>query len=43
MLRDDGGTLSIYAENPVSRGYDAWARLGFGDGESASLAAAPDC
>jgi hypothetical protein len=24
-LRDQGGTLAIYGENPISRGYDAWA------------------
>jgi hypothetical protein len=27
-LRDGGGTLGIYAENPLSRGYDAWALAG---------------
>jgi hypothetical protein len=24
-LRDQGGSLAIYGENPISRGYDAWA------------------
>ena len=24
-LRDQGGTFAIYGENPISRGYDAWA------------------
>jgi hypothetical protein len=26
-LRDGGGTLAILAENPISRGYDAWGRV----------------
>jgi hypothetical protein len=40
-LRDGGGTLSVYAENPLSRGYDAWAPLGLGGVDSASLAGIP--
>ena len=40
-LRDSGGALTVYAENPVSRGYDAWRLLGFGKGGWVSLAAIP--
>jgi hypothetical protein len=28
-LRDGSGSLVVYAENPIARGYDAWANLGF--------------
>ena len=28
-LRDNSGSLAIYAETPWSRGYDPWAKLGF--------------
>ena len=38
-LRDNSGTLTIYAENPVSRGYDAWANVGLG-GSSAPFSSA---
>jgi hypothetical protein len=38
-LRDNSGTLSIYAENPISRGYDAWARVGL-HGESVGFSSA---
>jgi hypothetical protein len=36
-LRDQGGSFVIYAENPVSRGYDAWAKAGMPTGDNASL------
>lgn len=39
-LRDSGGSLSIWAENPIARGYDAWAKVGL-TGDSASLAGIP--
>lgn len=39
-LRDGSGSLAILAENPRSRGYDAWAKIGLA-GNSASLAALP--
>jgi hypothetical protein len=39
-LRDQGGSLAIWAENPVARGYDAWAKVGLSGG-SASLAGIP--
>lgn len=39
-LRDDSGSLAIIAENPASRGYDAWAKLGL-SGSSVSLAGIP--
>ncbi len=33
-LRDNSGSLGIYAENPVSRGYDPWrSSLGFAAGD----------
>jgi hypothetical protein len=38
-LRDNSGTLTVYAENPVSRGYDAWARVGL-RGESVGFSSA---
>jgi hypothetical protein len=34
LLRDNGGTFSIFAENPINRGYDAWSRAGFPAGDS---------
>ncbi len=40
-LRDGGGTFSIYAENPVSRGYDAWSKAGMPAGDSVSLTGIP--
>ena len=40
-LRDQGGSLVIYAENPVGRGYDAWAKAGMPSGGSVSLAGIP--
>ena len=40
-LRDEGGTLSIYAENPNSRGYDAWSLVGMPAGGSAFLSGIP--
>ena len=27
-LRDNGGTMGIYAENTINRGYDPWRELG---------------
>lgn len=39
-LRDGSGSLAIIAENPVSRGYDAWAKVGL-SGNSVSLAGIP--
>jgi hypothetical protein len=40
-LRDGGGSFAIYAENPVSRGYDAWSRVGLPGGDAVSLAGIP--
>ena len=39
-LRDGSGSLAIVAENPASRGYDAWAKVGL-SGNSVSLAGIP--
>jgi hypothetical protein len=39
-LRDSGGSLAIYSENPVSRGYDAWAKVGL-SGSNVSLSGIP--
>jgi hypothetical protein len=39
-LRDEGGTVAIMAENPASRGYDAWAKVGL-RGNSISLSGIP--
>jgi hypothetical protein len=39
-LRDQGGSLAVWAENPVARGYDAWAKVGL-SGDSVSLAGIP--
>jgi PKD repeat protein len=39
-LRDSSGSLAVYAENPVSRGYDAWAKVGLSGG-SVSLSGIP--
>jgi hypothetical protein len=40
-LRDNGGSFVIYAENPVSRGYDAWSKAGLPSGDSVSLTGIP--
>ena len=40
-LRDGSGSMAVLAENPLSRGYDAWASLGLGGLASASLAGIP--
>jgi hypothetical protein len=40
-LRDNSGSLAVYAENPISRNYDAWAKAGLPSGDSASLAGIP--
>jgi hypothetical protein len=40
-LRDSSGTLTVYAENPISRGYDAWARVGLHEITSAPLRGIP--
>jgi hypothetical protein len=40
-LRDEGGTLGVFAENPISRGYDAWAKVGFPSGNSIHLIGIP--
>ena len=40
-LRDQGGSFVIYAENPVSRGYDAWTKAGLPSGPNASLDGIP--
>ncbi len=40
-LRDQGGTLAVLAENPVSRGYDAWAKVGLTSGNSVYLGGIP--
>jgi PKD repeat protein len=39
-LRDSSGSFAVYAENPVSRGYDAWAKVGLAGG-SVSLSGIP--
>ncbi len=39
-LRDESGSLAIWAENPIARGYDAWAKVGL-TGDSISLAGIP--
>ena len=39
-LRDNSGTLAVYAENPASRGYDAWQKVGLSGG-SVALAGIP--
>jgi chitodextrinase len=41
-LRDGGGALAIYAENPINRGQspDKWSQLGFGTGNSVSFSSA---
>ena len=39
-LRDSSGSLAIWAENPIARGYDAWAKVGL-SGDSVSLAGIP--
>jgi hypothetical protein len=40
-LRDQGGTLAIFAETPASRGYDAWAKVGLPTGNSIHLDGIP--
>jgi hypothetical protein len=40
-LRDQGGSLEIYAENSVSRGYDAWANVGLGGTTAVGLNGIP--
>ena len=40
-LRDNGGSFVVYAENPVSRGYDAWSKAGLPGGDSVSLNGIP--
>lgn len=40
-LRDQGGSFVIYAENPVGRGYGAWAKAGMPSGPNASLDGIP--
>jgi hypothetical protein len=40
-VRDNSGSLSVYAENPVSRGYDAWSLAGLPAGGSVSLDGIP--
>jgi hypothetical protein len=40
-LRDGGGSFAIYAENPVSRGYDAWSKAGLPGGDAISLTGIP--
>jgi len=40
-LRDQGGSFVIYAENPVSRGYDAWAKAGMPSGPNAPMDGIP--
>ena len=40
-LRDSSGSVAVYAENPGSRGYDAWALAGLGGQSSVSLAGIP--
>jgi hypothetical protein len=39
-LRDEGGTFGLAGENPLSRGYDAWAKVGL-QGASISIAGIP--
>jgi PKD repeat protein len=40
-LRDTSGSLAVYAENTISRGYDAWALAGLPTGGSVSLSGLP--
>jgi hypothetical protein len=40
-LRDGGGSFAIYAENPVSRGYDAWTKVGISGGDQIGLTGIP--
>ncbi len=40
-LRDGGGSFAIYAENPVSRGYDAWSKVGISGGDQIGLSGIP--
>jgi hypothetical protein len=41
FLRDQGGSFAIFGENPSPRGYDAWANVGLGGLDSASLRGIP--
>lgn len=40
-LRDGGGSFAIYGENPISRGYDAWSKVGMPSGDQAGLTGIP--
>lgn len=40
-LRDDSGSFALIAENPISRGYDAWTNVGLGELSSVSLSGIP--
>jgi hypothetical protein len=40
-LRDGGASFAIYGENPISRGYDAWSKVGMPGGDQAGLAGIP--
>ncbi|MHB8651056.1 MAG: hypothetical protein ACYDBR_12910, partial [Gaiellaceae bacterium] len=40
-LRDTGGSLAVYAENPVARGYDAWAKVGLPNTNAIALTGIP--
>lgn len=40
-LRDNSGSLAIYAENPVARGYDAWEKVGLAGGSIGFSSAFP--
>jgi hypothetical protein len=40
-LRDGSGSLVVYGENPISRGYDAWSKAGFGSSNQAWLTNLP--
>ncbi len=40
-LRDGSGSMAILAENPASRGYDAWAPLGLGGLDAQPLVGIP--
>ena len=40
-LTDEGGSLSIFAEDPASRGYDAWKLVGMPEGDAVSIVGIP--
>jgi hypothetical protein len=40
-LRDGGGSLAVYGENTISRGYNAWTYVGLDAGSWPSLAGIP--